>query len=1346
VKRIVFVFLCLFGLVFFWQDLLGLVLKGAVRWNLKANLAYRDLHIEEGQIVLEDAVLFDVSGGKSAYLLSAESVKITWEESLSFFVQIDECALTLSCEIFKRRAPTSSRFATRIEIPNGTLDWSDRFLPPANFSLVDQKLDVSWQDRGTLGIYKTIGGYHASGSHLSLEMLLPQARGIVGGSIDVSLEKGKVAALKVQAEGKDLSCTHASYSWGGSFAVDWAASDIASFQVEPLLTATDQLSFKLEKGSLFLGDAELIQEGVFDGSFQAGLGGNWQAHAETIRGFSLTANGQALPGEPLRLEGTGRLGQVEVTLTQSSGSSLLQSDWQLGWKGLGPEEAACIQEIALRFNPKLPKGEWIAGTASGALRSDLHGNWQCETFLADDFVLRLSNLYPTWCKDVEAACKHLSFHEGLWTLEGIRIKTDSAIEFQGQGQFEWGESRKGSLEGTLSGSEVRLFYDQANIFGSIGEFFFDGTLNRKKLSIPRFGGKIPPWISELEKGLELVSGRVSSLQEGLVVDFGGNWSLACKMDNGLLAISPQFLGFTTDLFSVRLDDFQCELYANAQGLDILSLHAVTTFAMGERAFVSHLSAPRIHWLRDQALFDVRLFEKEWDYLRIKGEAKEGALAIDSSRSFFLGQPLQVTGTSQKWHCELAIPWRLLESLLKKKGTPIPFGEEFNGILKLTADGGGDHPLSDMNLSLSGIDWTLRGRPISLQAECLVAGGLWSVPSFVCGPLTARCNLGRDPDGWLLQKGVFHCGEALSFDFEGKCTDAIRLNVVIDQLKGDLSKINHPSLKGRPLLGTLEGKGCLVIHTELEADLDVSVKDLVFGDYAIENSGPLYLSMISAGSALIKGVECKIGVGDLEAHATTDLLEIDWEQSRLKAKKVRALIPTNFLGASIFDPNREIVLFGNAEFKMDGTDWTCELQEGFLPLGGAVRHVKECSIGSDVKSYVGSGRLFHHAQEAVFSWKIQRAQSGFVNLESHQSRPSLVDHSEALQNSQNLTGRVDNQKDAWKGRVVLQESDKLQSLMIEGSYKPLTSGLSIDFIEGAFGGLSASFRSVEEMRLVGSMEIDFATLSRWIPPAVAEVFHDLEMGSGYELKGHLSLVPDNISFQGLFCGKEIDLFGYQFKTLMAQADLTPHRIQLTELLISDAAGSLVIPELLIEGASDPWTIGIPLLTIRDLRPSLLQKPGEEKKALTPLVVRELKIHNFRGLLEDGATYKANGDLVFINSFKRGKSVFDLPTHLFGRIVGLDLELLIPVEGQLFFELDKGYFTLTDLKEAFSEGRRSQFFLADQEIVPRMSLKGDLEIFVRMKQFVLFALTEAFMISIDGKLSDPQFRLQKKKSFL
>ena len=44
-----------------------------------------------------------------------------------------------------------------------------------------------------------------------------------------------------------------------------------------------------------------------------------------------------------------------------------------------------------------------------------------------------------------------------------------------------------------------------------------------------------------------------------------------------------------------------------------------------------------------------------------------------------------------------------------------------------------------------------------------------------------------------------------------------------------------------------------------------------------------------------------------------------------------------------------------------------------------------------------------------------------------------------------------------------------------------------------------------------------------------------MEGGYEIKGHLNLAPDDFSFRGLFCGKDIDLFGFQLRTLMAQAD-------------------------------------------------------------------------------------------------------------------------------------------------------------------------------------------------------------------
>ena len=254
-----------------------------------------------------------------------------------------------------------------------------------------------------------------------------------------------------------------------------------------------------------------------------------------------------------------------------------------------------------------------------------------------------------------------------------------------------------------------------------------------------------------------------------------------------------------------------------------------------------------------------------------------------------------------------------------------------------------------------------------------------------------------------------------------------------------------------------------------------------------------------------------------------------------------------------------------------------------------------------------------------------------------------------------------------------------------------------------------------------------------------------MGKGYELKGRLKIEKNAPYFQGILCGKQIELFGYQFRTLLGQVDLGPKKMRIYDVKISDTAGIMKIDEIVLAGKDHlPWTIDIPTLTILELRPSLLQHPGEPVGPISPLVVRELKLTDFKGLLEDGKTYTAKGKLHFINSYKREETVFDLPVNVLSRIVGLDLELLIPVTGDLDFELKDGFFNLTSLTNAYSEGERSEFFLK-MEPQPTMDLDGNLNIFIKMKQHVLLKFTESFLISIEGQLNDPQFHLKKRRFF-
>ena len=301
------------------------------------------------------------------------------------------------------------------------------------------------------------------------------------------------------------------------------------------------------------------------------------------------------------------------------------------------------------------------------------------------------------------------------------------------------------------------------------------------------------------------------------------------------------------------------------------------------------------------------------------------------------------------------------------------------------------------------------------------------------------------------------------------------------------------------------------------------------------------------------------------------------------------------------------------------------------------------------------------------------------------------------------------------------------------------------IEGSCCGLSAFFYAESPTLLVGEMEFDFTRLEQFLPAPMPHFLDSLQIGRGYRCKGELHCGPYPQRFIGLLTGKEIDLFGYQFKTLFAQIECDANGLSLANVKVSDRAGTLDIPIIqALQEKGEPWSLHIPQLIVRELRPSLLKVAGEPEDPLSPLVVREFTMNHLRGYLNDSNSYTASGELLFLNSFKRSRSLLDLPAALLGRLFGFDLELLIPVQGTVEYQLKNGFFYLTDLKESFSDGNRSQFFLPQSEsYTPRMDLDLNLDILVQMKHYVLFTITEHFLISIDGTLHDPRFHLKKNR---
>jgi hypothetical protein len=308
------------------------------------------------------------------------------------------------------------------------------------------------------------------------------------------------------------------------------------------------------------------------------------------------------------------------------------------------------------------------------------------------------------------------------------------------------------------------------------------------------------------------------------------------------------------------------------------------------------------------------------------------------------------------------------------------------------------------------------------------------------------------------------------------------------------------------------------------------------------------------------------------------------------------------------------------------------------------------------------------------------------------------------------------------------------------------GLSIQSIQGELFGIECSFRKNPRayaphiLLLTGHLRCHLAKFTTYFPHKSLAFFKDL--GSGYELSGDVFLnKPDLLlsHFKGYLKGRDFHFHNFYFKTLMSEVDIRPYQMHIHDLCLSDLSGMLKIKEIKIHKDEDlSWKMKIPEVVLQDFRPSFLRKSLNQEEKIKPLVIKNLHIFNVEGTLGNLQTFKGQGYLDFINTFKREMHILDIPIEIIGRI-GFDLGIFIPVIGKLEFEMHQGKIVLKELKNTFSEGRRSRFYLSGYKD-SFIGLDGQLAIDIKMKQYVLLKFTEPFTLSIRGTVTKPRYSLR------
>ncbi len=330
--------------------------------------------------------------------------------------------------------------------------------------------------------------------------------------------------------------------------------------------------------------------------------------------------------------------------------------------------------------------------------------------------------------------------------------------------------------------------------------------------------------------------------------------------------------------------------------------------------------------------------------------------------------------------------------------------------------------------------------------------------------------------------------------------------------------------------------------------------------------------------------------------------------------------------------------------------------------------------------------------------------------------------------------------------ILRFTDHPKSEGLKFNFKMINDRAQWESIQGQCVGLSCDLKKNSSKKipmasvLTGSIQVDASRLLPLLEKDQREKFQRFQLGKGYAWRGEVILGERGLQMTGELTGDECELFGYCFKQLRATLDVNPTHIILSNAQFSDEAGTISVKKIDIEKKTN-WELYIPVVSVKEWRPSAMRKIGAPGIPLKPFVIRHFTLTNIHADLSKSDSLEARGQLTFTNQVKKESTIFDTPIELIKNF-GLDPGLLTPVQGEIDVELRGDKLYLMAMKNTFSEAGRSEFYLAPDQDLSFIDLDGKIQIDLKMKQDVTFKITEPFMLTIRGTLEKPRYGLLLK----
>jgi hypothetical protein len=573
-----------------------------------------------------------------------------------------------------------------------------------------------------------------------------------------------------------------------------------------------------------------------------------------------------------------------------------------------------------------------------------------------------------------------------------------------------------------------------------------------------------------------------------------------------------------------------------------------------------------------------------------------------------------------------------------------------------------------------------------------------------------------------------------------------------EVKLDLSKMNvfeacKPFADSWHPEGLLAGKGKIRFETKEEAPgwrseaiLNVSLKDWGMLNISLADAHDVSCHFITDKSVtyrnIISGFKSKTD-DNVYGKFKLDMTSFDFDKNLLILDDLHFNIPSKNLN-------------------MLANDLAASFPEMFVPaVVETISEAKSTENFSGIVSIINDSRdtsIKLALDEGIYQFMgAEHPLKDFVLLldknilkmtskyryENHQFDIEAISHSPTLE----------------EGDLILTGSKDRNEILNIAWKKDPVRGFEINHAQGEFSGLHVDLALDEtnagdqaEFLLIGTVRVDGKRAANLFSDEMRQKLISWSVGNGYLLKGNWFVLHDlassgKVRFSGLLLGKDFELAGYQFDTLMAKLEYSPTYISIKDFKISDEAGTFSADKIQMGLNEDYWYFSVPELLVTKLRPSALRLLGMYRPtALRPLFVKELELKDFQGKISDPTSYTGEGQLVFTNRSKNPlqNTIFDVPAEILARI-GLDMAVMTPVTGSILYDINNGFIYLKKFKDMFSERKLSKFYLSNHHI-STVDFEGNLNLQIRMKQYnLLFKLTEPFAVNIMGPFSNPTYRV-------